>query len=778
MTAFIKSTLLCLLLTLMALPVQAKTYHIAIVTDGSSDALVQETRTIKHEIQRLISNDFKIEFVQGEQFTGSWSRPSVKSALDRALSDPRIDIVIAQSTIASALTATYQPSKPLVAGFVFDQVLQGFDVTPGGGSGVENLVYIANEPERIQQDVRLFKDTVQFQSLGILFHASLYEALPSIDKKLAQIQQLFDSKISLISIQEAEEFYSHAATVDAVLVAPLDAWHQSQRERLRDILIEKHLPSFAFDGATAVKQGFLMGTYQEKDTEIFARRIALNVQSVLLGEELSQLPVFFSTERHLSLNMETARRIQLSPPFSVLNQADIVESAAKVGSLLSITDAVNLALRQNLSIAAAVQDVNASASLVKQNRGSLLPQLSVGLSQQFNNEESSFTGDTQSLQASLNLSQSIYSSSLRGSLNNSRALLSAQESTLSIVQLDIINQTAVAYLNVLIAQTNLDIRKDNLKSTLSNLELAKNRFEVGDVDRSEVLRLKTEWANAQQNTISARTDLFRANTDLNLLLNLPAEDFIRLSEPSISDAKIFGDDKLIALITNPEQARRFRRFLEAEALSLSPDIVQISYQVKAQEQVLEAARRAKHVPDVSLSANVSHDIDGKRSFGEEDSWRVGIDVSVPLLSGGRLNAALQREVHRLKSLKLGYDSAVLRLKSRTRTAVQSTGGAYNSIQFAEQAAESAKQTLDIVKDAYRRGTASDIDLIDAQNSALVADLAAANATYNFLIALYDLERLIGFFDFDVAPEKKQEWFQRFESFSSNSKTDDHYGFLY
>ena len=57
-----------------------------------------------------------------------------------------------------------------------------------------------------------------------------------------------------------------------------------------------------------------------------------------------------------------------------------------------------------------------------------------------------------------------------------------------------------------------------------------------------------------------------------------------------------------------------------------------------------------------------------------------------------------------------------------------------------------------------------IDLIDAQNKALVAAALAANAEYDFLIDLMRLQRSTSRFDFFDSQEGREAWFDRLEAY--------------
>ncbi len=75
-------------------------------------------------------------------------------------------------------------------------------------------------------------------------------------------------------------------------------------------------------------------------------------------------------------------------------------------------------------------------------------------------------------------------------------------------------------------------------------------------------------------------------------------------------------------------------------------------------------------------------------------------------------------------------------------------------------------------DTYRRGAASIIDLLDAQNQALVADEEAANAVYDFLIDLMRVQRAVSRFDFFGSPVETTRFFDRLESFFSQARALD------
>ena len=80
-------------------------------------------------------------------------------------------------------------------------------------------------------------------------------------------------------------------------------------------LIERKLPSFSLMGQRQVERGILAGATPDSQIPRLARRTALYIQRILLGEEAADLPVEFPTGRRITINMATARAIGVSPPW-------------------------------------------------------------------------------------------------------------------------------------------------------------------------------------------------------------------------------------------------------------------------------------------------------------------------------------------------------------------------------------------------------------------------------------------------------------------------------
>ena len=117
------------------------------------------------------------------------------------------------------------------------------------------------------------------------------------------------------------------------------------------------------------------------------------------------------------------------------------------------------------------------------------------------------------------------------------------------------------------------------------------------------------------------------------------------------------------------------------------------------------------------------------------------------------------------------EATVERVEERIRLVVFQTGASAPSIRLSREAAEAARKNLELVGDQYSRGAVDIVKVLDSQNAALTANLEAANAIYDFLVDLINIQRATGQFDYFLSKEEQEAWFQRLEAFFEKEGID-------
>jgi outer membrane protein TolC len=529
-----------------------------------------------------------------------------------------------------------------------------------------------------------------------------------------------------------------------------------------------------------VEAGILASMAPHWIMESLARHGAVNVLDIMRGKLPGDTPAAFDPGQQFTINMATARAVGVYPSLTVLTMADLLhEERTDIERVVTLEGAVAEALEANLNLSALAKGVSAGSEAVKEARSRLLPQINlVSDAVVIDDDRAGAAGGTapeKSWRGSINGSQVIWSEQVKSGYDVQRNLQMALEESFEALRLDVIRAAAVSYLNVLRAGTLEQILKDNLKLTRANLERARVRVSVGIAGPEEVYRWESQLADSRAQVLRAESQTLNAKAALNRLLNRPLEEEFLVREISLDDqvAAVMGS-LYGTLIDSPKILKTFRRFLVAESMNFSPELRRFNAQIKAAERQVKASRRAFWLPDFSFRGDVTELLadggEGQRGdspLGIDDTeWSVGVFADLPLFNSGGKKATLARRREELSGLAIERAAEAERITTQVVTSVNLTRASYPAIRLSVAAAEAAGKNLGLVTDSYERGIKSIIDLLDAQNQALVSDQKAANAAHDFLVDLMSVERAVGRFFFLLAEQERRDWLVRFEEYAA------------
>lgn len=460
--------------------------------------------------------------------------------------------------------------------------------------------------------------------------------------------------------------------------------------------------------------------------------------------------------------------IQQTSPSAADEASDV-----PVSRRLTLADAVKEAVEVNLQLLSQQQALVVGEQEIAMARAARFPHLNVSAQGVIIDDDraSAMLGQAeQTISGSVSLTQLLFSNRANANVSIQQQLQQVREAESERLKLDIALETAIAYLNVLRSKTYQKIQSDNVHVTESNLEQAKLRHSVGMSGPAEVYRWEAELATDQQQALEAENTRRQAEIQLNRILHRPLEERFAISEVSISDpALITGATPLLTYLEDPAKFALFRDFAVQKGLEQAPELAQLDAAITAQHDMISAISREPFLPTVAVQGEVTNRF-WKDGIGSEDisgapddlAWSVGLQMSLPVFSGGARIAKSRQARLELERLALERSLVEEQLDLRIRAAFYSTSHSYAKILFARDAAAAAHKTLDVVSDSYKEGIASMLDLIDAQNAALVADLVVADSVHTFLIELMKSERAINRFDFFIAPEEQTQFFEEFE----------------
>ena len=726
--------------------------RIGVVMDGPWQRNDAVRELFQKEIADLLQGEFDVQFPEESHLVADWTIQGVKDAIDRLLADPKVDLVITSGVIASN-DVSHRPllPKPVVAPFVIDPIVQGLSRQADGSSGIKNLNYIAL-PSTFERDLKIFQEIAPYKKVAILLNKRFVDAIPGIIPRCREILQEIDASADILSIdQSIDEFLNNLpGDVEGVYVGPLIHLPEGEFEKLVSGLIEHKLPSFSLMGRIEVEQG-LMACLNTDFFPRISRRIALNVQQILLGKDPGAIPVTFTVGERLSLNMATVRAINVWPSWAIMTEAELInQRREEIQRKVTLESSVHEALDVNLDLAAKDYFVNAGAQNVNQARSNLLPQLDISSSGVVIDKDragASFGAQAErTLTGSATLTQLIFSEPAWANHSIQRHIQNSRKNERNQLRFDIARDAAIAYLNVLRGKTFERIQKENVERTRTNLELARVREAVGYSGMSDVLRWESAIATSRKSIIEANSARNLAEIALNRILHRPLEEPFETQEVGLNDPSLGSlRNVFVPYISSQMLFREFRSFMAEEGIANAPELRALDDVIMAQERALSSVKRAFWTTSIALQGGVSNlfsesgagtesafsgsgfsNIPGLGDISipeaDETSWNVGVNLSFPLFTGGAKLASKNRAREELDQLRLERQAIAERIEQRTRSALHEAGASHAGISQSEAAAEAARKNLDIVVDAYSRGAGSIIELIDAQNAALTADL--------------------------------------------------------
>ncbi|MGD9580482.1 MAG: TolC family protein, partial [Vampirovibrionia bacterium] len=289
---------------------------------------------------------------------------------------------------------------------------------------------------------------------------------------------------------------------------------------------------------------------------------------------------------------------------------------------------------------------------------------------------------------------------------------------------------------------------------------------VGTSGPADIYRWKAQIAKNKKDVIDAETNLSYQKVILNRLLNKPQDSLFITEESGIDDTRLLShQQRLLKYLEDPQKYKKFVDFIIDKGLNNSTELKALEYVIAVKEREIKAINREFWTPDINFEMNylgfTQNDVSKTKG-----NFALGIMASMPIFQGGKRIVRYNKAKEELLQLKAQKELIKEEIESNIRLALLQIGSSYPNIDLSKEAFINTNKALDLVSDAYKQGTNSIIDLLDAQNAALVSEQYASNSIYDFMISLINLQRAIGKVDFSMSTEEWDVWFEELDVYLS------------
>jgi outer membrane protein TolC len=286
---------------------------------------------------------------------------------------------------------------------------------------------------------------------------------------------------------------------------------------------------------------------------------------------------------------------------------------------------------------------------------------------------------------------------------------------------------ASAYYEVLKQQRLVEVNREALRLAGEQLDLAQKRADVGEVTRSDVLRATVTVEDARRTLVESENVLEFARNTLRNVLNLAPDAPLPLVEPPDYPGTLPPFEELL------NRAYAQREDLRVKVLAIDQDIArrgeiigEYGPRVVAQ---FDTAR--SHLSGTSTSSNYD--------------WQAAVSVQVPIFTGGQREIDLMTQNRQIEQTRLDRERTAKNVESDVKQAWLTVRSLQQTIKALHAQVVAAEQGYHDLEIQYRAGTATSVDVLSALNDLNTARKDLAVQTYDYQVALRNLEQVSGVF---------------------------------
>lgn len=306
-------------------------------------------------------------------------------------------------------------------------------------------------------------------------------------------------------------------------------------------------------------------------------------------------------------------------------------------------------------------------------------------------------------------------------VKSAKASVKAGQQNLLATEQGTLFSAAQAYMNVYAGRQLVALQRENVSVLQAQLGAANERFNVGEITRTDVAQSRASLAQAQASLANAEATLA---ADVAKYLQIIGKEPGKLSYPKIAKLPKSLQSAL------------------ASAGEINPNILAAAFVEEAAGHDIEVAK-SPLLPQIGLEAEARASDDFTRNGDGNESLAVRAVMSWQLYGGGAVHSRI-REAKQLASQRR---IQVVEVARAVRQAVAASWNAYAAlgqiITAAKSQVSAANLALDGVRQEYQAGTRTTLDVLNAQAAVVSARTTLVTAERNRVIAAYQLLASIG-----------------------------------
>ena len=314
--------------------------------------------------------------------------------------------------------------------------------------------------------------------------------------------------------------------------------------------------------------------------------------------------------------------------------------------------------------------------------------------------------------------------SVKNSVRAAQTRVQAGRATLRAVEGDVFTLAVSSYMDVIRDRSIVELNANNVKVLETNLEATRDRFQIGDLTRTDVAQSEARLQLGRAQLAQAQGDLEGSEATYRQVIGHPPG---QLAPPP----------PLPPLPATSDEAVRI-------ALANNPDLIATTNSARAAGYDVRVAEASK-LPTVSAvgSGTYINELGGVPGPNTGSQTTIGVSARIPIFQGG-LPAARTRQAQALEGQALeqvvGTERSVVQA---TRSAFADYDAAQKTIQASSVAVQANELSLEGNRAEQSVGTRTVLDVLNAEQELLQSQVALVRAKRDAYVDGFQLLNAMG-----------------------------------
>ncbi|MGD0190035.1 MAG: TolC family outer membrane protein [Rhizomicrobium sp.] len=309
-------------------------------------------------------------------------------------------------------------------------------------------------------------------------------------------------------------------------------------------------------------------------------------------------------------------------------------------------------------------------------------------------------------------------------VGKAKATVRAGRAQLVNTEQSVLFDAVSAYMDVVRDEATLKLRQNNVAVLQKQLDATQEQFRVGELTRTDVAQSQARLAGAQADLVTAQGQLAVSRSNFEHVIGRPAE--------TLEDQPAFprlpsSQDTAVQIATNQ-----------------NPALIQAREEAKAADYAVDDALGAL-LPQVSVNGQYQYSQGSITGFsiGTQHITSLLGEVTVPIYQGGAEESAVRQAKQQRGQAQLAIADTQRQVEDATRTAWQAYVTAEATIKSNKAQVAANEVAFDGVKQEQQVGSRTILDVLNAEQELLNAEVAVVSSQRDSYVAAYQLLGAMG-----------------------------------